>query len=131
MGNTGRTLLQQKATCSINFEQQNYTIITSQCKGPNYNKTSCCEGFKQFACPFVDQINDLKTTCADSLFSYINLYGKYPPGLFANMCSGKEGVDCEGVDTPPKPQTGTGLENTPILLMIVASLIISMSRMMF
>lgn len=32
------------------------------------------------------------------MFSYINLYGKYPPGLFANECKeGKEGLDCSTV----------------------------------
>lgn len=34
------------------------------------------------------------------MFSYINIYGKYPPGLFANECKeGKEGLDCSTV--PP------------------------------
>ncbi|MFQ6650378.1 hypothetical protein Gotur_022778 [Gossypium turneri] len=29
------------------------------------------------------------------MFSYINLYGKYPPGLFASECrEGKEGLAC-------------------------------------
>ncbi|KAG9138421.1 hypothetical protein Leryth_012715 [Lithospermum erythrorhizon] len=92
-------MIPQTTGCSVNFENQNYTIITSQCKGPNYNKTTCCDAFKQFACPHADQISDMKTNCADTLFSYINLYGKYPPGLFANLCSDKDGgVNCDGVD---------------------------------
>ncbi|GAY37709.1 hypothetical protein CUMW_031130 [Citrus unshiu] len=29
------------------------------------------------------------------MFSYINLYGKYPPGLFASEClKGKRGLEC-------------------------------------
>lgn len=29
------------------------------------------------------------------MFSYINLYGKYPPGLFASECRDKkEGLEC-------------------------------------
>ncbi|KAH0436143.1 hypothetical protein IEQ34_026463 [Dendrobium chrysotoxum] len=42
-----------------------------------------------------DQLNDLTNDCATTMFSYINLYGKYPPGLFAYECrEGKEGLDC-------------------------------------
>ncbi|KAK3006004.1 hypothetical protein RJ639_016019 [Escallonia herrerae] len=117
-GITGRSLLQQKAgmlfiqewdalvvgyncdgkkkACPVNFENQNYTIMTSQCKGPNYQARSCCGAFKQLACPFSQQINDLKNDCASTLFSYINLYGKYPPGLFASLCrEDQDGIDCE------------------------------------
>ncbi|AES75116.1 GPI-anchored lorelei-like protein [Medicago truncatula] len=95
---SGRALLQAKKPCGINFETQNYTILTSQCKGPQYPPKVCCDAFKQFACPHVDEISDLTTDCSNVMFSYINLYGKYPPGLFANQCKeGKEGLDCENV----------------------------------
>ncbi|KAK5771978.1 hypothetical protein PVK06_048234 [Gossypium arboreum] len=41
------------------------------------------------------QINDFRTDCASTMFSYINLYGKYPPGLFAAECrEGKQGLKC-------------------------------------
>ncbi|CAK9177592.1 unnamed protein product [Ilex paraguariensis] len=84
------------SSCPVNFENQNYTIITSQCKGPQYNAKVCCDAFKQLSCPYSEQINDLKTDCASTLFSYINLYGKYPPGLFSSLCrDGKDGLDCE------------------------------------
>lgn len=40
----------------------------------------------------------MTTDCASVMFSYINIYGKYPPGLFANQCKeGKEGLDCSQV----------------------------------
>ncbi|XP_059650939.1 GPI-anchored protein LLG3-like [Cornus florida] len=95
-GSTSRTLLQAKAACSVDFEIQNYTIITSQCKGPPYSPKPCCEGFKQFACPFTDQINDGKSNCASTMFSYIHVYGRYPPGLFASLCKeGMEGLSCK------------------------------------
>nr|ADE76088.1 unknown [Picea sitchensis] len=30
------------------------------------------------------------------MFSYINVYGKYPPGLFSSFCQGdKNGLPCE------------------------------------
>ncbi|KAM6551418.1 hypothetical protein CsatB_001226 [Cannabis sativa] len=97
-GSTSRALLQAKKTCAINFESQNYTIITSMCKGPQYPPQSCCSAFKEFACPFADAINDEQSDCASTMFSYINLYGKYPPGLFALQCrEGKEGLDCTDV----------------------------------
>ncbi|KAF3501649.1 hypothetical protein F2Q69_00043814 [Brassica cretica] len=74
----------------------NYTIITSQCKGPKYPPKKCCSAFKEFACPYADQLNDLRNDCATTMFSYINLYGKYPPGLFANSCQEKGGLKCPG-----------------------------------
>ncbi|VYS70515.1 unnamed protein product [Arabidopsis thaliana] len=94
----------RKATCPVNFEFMNYTIITSKCKGPKYPPKECCGAFKDFACPYTDQLNDLSSDCATTMFSYINLYGKYPPGLFANQCKeGKEGLECPaGSQLPPE-----------------------------
>ena len=84
------------AACRVNFENfKNYTILTSQCKGPKYSPKVCCESFKQFACPFAEEISDLTTDCANVMFSCINRHGKYPPGLFAKNCKeGEEGLDC-------------------------------------
>ncbi|KAB1994953.1 hypothetical protein ES319_D13G130000v1 [Gossypium barbadense] len=83
------------SACPIEFEFLNYTIITSECKGPKYPANRCCAAFKKFACPYAKQINDLTTDCASTMFSYINLYGKYPPGLFAAECrEGKRGLKC-------------------------------------
>ncbi|XWS64486.1 hypothetical protein CRYUN_Cryun05aG0007900 [Craigia yunnanensis] len=108
LGSTSRNLLQMKKACPINFEFQNYTIITSQCKGPQYPADCCCAAFKKFACPFAKQINDLTTDCASTMFSYINLYGKYPPGLFANECrEGKGGLKC-----PASPPVVSATANT-------------------
>ncbi|EOA31914.1 hypothetical protein CARUB_v10015143mg [Capsella rubella] len=95
---TSRTLLQARTTCKEDFASKNYTIITSKCKGPNYPAAVCCSAFKDFACPFAEAINDEKSDCASTMFSYINIYGRYPPGIFANMCKeGKEGLDCTDV----------------------------------
>ncbi|KAL3631547.1 hypothetical protein CASFOL_024531 [Castilleja foliolosa] len=110
-GLVGRALLQQKSTCTVDFENMNYTVVTSQCKGPNYTPERCCEPLKQLVCPIKDEFNDLKTNCADTFFSYLNLYGKYPPGLFAALCKeGEQGLDCQGVPDPPPPnQSGAHL----------------------
>ncbi|EPS72802.1 hypothetical protein M569_01956, partial [Genlisea aurea] len=90
-----RRLLQIKKKCPVNFEFLDYSVITSQCKGPQYPPSSCCSAFKRFACPFVDSLNDLTNNCASTMFSYINLYGKYPPGLFASECrEGPSGLSC-------------------------------------
>ena len=79
----------------MNFEFMNYTIITSKCKGPQYPAKFCCEALKEFACPYAEELNDLTNDCASTMFSYINLYGRYPPGLFASECrEGKEGLSC-------------------------------------
>uniref|UniRef100_A0A803QA55 CRAL-TRIO domain-containing protein n=1 Tax=Cannabis sativa TaxID=3483 RepID=A0A803QA55_CANSA len=97
---SGRNLLQAKQGCPVNFEFMNYTIITSQCKGPHYPAKQCCESFKEFACPYADMINELKNDCASTMFSYINLYGRYPPGLFSSECrEGKQGLECPAL--PP------------------------------
>ncbi|XP_022748939.1 GPI-anchored protein LLG2-like [Durio zibethinus] len=114
-GTTGRNLLQAKKACSEDFEHKNYTILTSKCKGPLYPTKGCCDALKEFACPFADKLNDLTTDCASTMFSYINLYGKYPPGLFANMCrEGKEGLECP-------EQTASGLTITKPSLLILTS----------
>ncbi|KAJ6332484.1 hypothetical protein OIU77_008541 [Salix suchowensis] len=119
---TGRNLLQTKKDCPVNFEFQNYTIITSQCKGPQYPPSSCCGSFKEFACPFVDEINDLTNDCSSIMFSYINLNGNYPPGLFANLCrDGKLGLECPA--SPPSElaydKNGSQIMHDPPLLLIL------------
>ncbi|KAL7217660.1 hypothetical protein ACSBR2_010993 [Camellia fascicularis] len=81
------------AACPVNLEFLNYTIITSQCKGPQYTANSCCPAFKEFACPYVDVLNDLSNNCAETTFSYINLKGNNSAGLFASLCQdGKQGL---------------------------------------
>ncbi|KAL6521742.1 GPI-anchored protein llg1 [Orobanche gracilis] len=98
---TERRLLQAKKPCPVDFEYQNYSIITSKCRGPEYQVIPCCSAFKEFACPFVDDLDDLTNDCASRMFSYINLNGQYPPGLFASLCrEGMEGLACP---EPPPP----------------------------
>ncbi|CAI0461008.1 unnamed protein product [Linum tenue] len=53
-----------------------YTILTTQCKGPLYPKDQCCNALKLFACPYTNEINDASTNCAQTMFSYINLQGR-------------------------------------------------------
>ncbi|XP_074556318.1 GPI-anchored protein LLG1-like [Curcuma longa] len=94
-GSGMRSLLQAKTSCPVNFEFMNYTIITNRCKGPRYPADQCCGAFKDFACPYAAEINDMTNDCASTMFSYINLYGKYPPGLFSSECrEGKLGLAC-------------------------------------
>ncbi|XP_052207284.1 GPI-anchored protein LLG1 isoform X6 [Diospyros lotus] len=100
----GRNLLQAKKACPVNFEFLNYTIITSKCKGPRYPADMCCAALAEFACPYADELNDLSNDCASTMFSYINLYGKYPPGLFANECKGdKKGLPCPASSPAESP----------------------------
>ncbi|CAH9064039.1 unnamed protein product [Cuscuta epithymum] len=96
---TGRSLLQIPKECPISFEFKNYTIISSQCKGPNYPAKQCCDAFVEFACPFVQYLNNF-TECSKSMFDYLNLKAHYPTGLFSSLCKGdKEGLPC--LATPP------------------------------
>ncbi|XVF66839.1 hypothetical protein PTKIN_Ptkin10aG0070300 [Pterospermum kingtungense] len=110
------------AGCTEDFEHKNYTILSSRCKGPQYTVKACCGALKEFVCPFVDKVNDRTTDCADTMFSYINLYGKYPPGLFANMCrEGNLGLECPAEG----PSTSSGLPLTePTLLILTSALLL-------
>ena len=90
----------------MDFESQNYTIITSRCKGPQSPPTECCAAFKEFACPFAAYINNQSTNCADTMLTYINVHGSYPAGLFDECLVGMEGVSCEAI-----PVIETGMSN--------------------
>lgn len=116
-GSTGRSLLQATKSCPVNFEFQNYTIITSKCKGPKFPASQCCPALKEFACPFNTYINDESNDCASTMFSYINLYGKYPPGLFSSECrEGKQGLYC--ADVPQRDAaTSNGGQHTQSCLL--------------
>ncbi|WZZ09854.1 hypothetical protein YC2023_095775 [Brassica napus] len=95
---TSRALLRAKKPCKEDFASKDYTIITSRCKGPKYQAKACCSAFKDFACPYAEIISDETTLCAADMFCYIEIYGRYPLGIFANMCKeGKEGLDCTNV----------------------------------
>lgn len=108
----GRNLLQAKKPCPVNFEFQNYSIITDQCKGPQYLPNPCCGSFKEFACPYAEDLNDLSNDCASTMFSYINLYGKYPPGLFASFCrEGKQGLECPALSPSESANDASGVHN--------------------
>ncbi|KAG8386563.1 hypothetical protein BUALT_Bualt03G0161300 [Buddleja alternifolia] len=130
-----RRLLQAKKPCPVNFEFQNYTIITSRCKGPAYPPQLCCSALKDFACPYVDELNDLTNDCASTMFSYINLYGKYPPGLFASECrEGKLGLECPALP-PSSSQSERANSNSgaqiicdllPVLLLTMASVVLTL-----
>ncbi|XP_037418583.1 GPI-anchored protein LLG1-like isoform X2 [Triticum dicoccoides] len=124
-GSTGRrSLLQTKRDCPMDFESQNYTIITSRCKGPQSPPTECCDAFKKFACPFASYINNQSTNCASTMISYINFQGSYPAGMFSAECfKGKEGVSCEGVpgvDTavPSSGRRAQGSSRHPLVTLL-------------
>ncbi|XP_057473350.1 GPI-anchored protein LLG3-like isoform X1 [Actinidia eriantha] len=126
-GSMGRTLLQAKTACTEDFESKNYTIITSQCKGPKYQATSCCAALKKFACPFSDKINDLNTDCAPTMFSYINSFGNYPPALFASLCTeGKEGLSCTDDEVNAGKPNGVPprFSQSPMLMLTTAGFLI-------
>ncbi|KAJ8423782.1 hypothetical protein Cgig2_018441 [Carnegiea gigantea] len=107
------------SACPVSFENLNYTIITSRCKGPKYPPKECCNAFKDFACPYADELNDPQNNCATTMFSYINLYGKYPPGLFANECrDSKRGLECTDAQAnPPKPYSAAPSRRLPLLIL--------------
>jgi len=129
-GSTGRSLLQAKQSCPMNFEFQNYTIITSKCKGPKFPPTACCGAFKEFACPFTTYINDESNDCASTMFSYINLYGKYPPGLFAQECQeGKLGLSCDGV--PQQKVTTSGGQRARSSSLALITLVCGLVSLLF
>ncbi|XP_047937823.1 GPI-anchored protein LLG1-like [Salvia hispanica] len=123
-----RRLLQAKKSCPVNFEFQNYTIITSKCKGPKYPPSLCCSALKEFACPYADELNDLSNDCASTMFSYINLSGKYPPGLFASECrEDKLGLVCDASgpgSAQEKSEVNSGVQIEYKLLPVTALLLV-------
>ncbi|KAL6275423.1 hypothetical protein ACE6H2_019024 [Prunus campanulata] len=125
----GRNLLQAKKGCPVNFEFLNYTVIISRCKGPQYPAAQCCAAFKELACPYTDVLNDLTNECASIMFSYINLYGNYPPGLFANEChDGKEGLLCPALPPSTLADDVNGVHTTcnqsPLLMLTAGFLVL-------
>ncbi|KAL3851075.1 hypothetical protein ACJIZ3_012957 [Penstemon smallii] len=116
-----RRLLQVKKPCPISFEFQNYNVITSRCRGPDYPANMCCSALKEFACPFADELNDLSNDCASSMFSYINLAGKYPPGLFSSECrDSKVGLECPTPAPAPAAHTNSATRKICQLLLLIA-----------
>ena len=122
------------AACPVNFEFQNYTVITSQCKGPRYLPKPCCDSFKEFACPYSEELNDLSNNCASTMFSYINVYGKYPPGLFSSFCrEGKEGLDCTEYFKEDSANDASGVHNIGNrfqLIMLTAACLVALFQML-
>lgn len=119
----------------MSFEFENYTIITSQCKGPNYPAGPCCKAFKEFACPFVDELNDISNICSETMFSYITLIGNYTADLFGSICvEGKDGLDCSEF-LPPEPDdttSGAGAtHNTHQLLVFTTSFLVPLLSMLW
>ncbi|KAL7248972.1 hypothetical protein ACSBR1_011192 [Camellia fascicularis] len=125
----GRNLLQAKTVCPVHFEILNYTIITSQCKGPQYTSNTCCPAFKEFACPYADALNDLSNNCVTVMFSYIELYGKYPVGLFGTLCrDDKQGLACPATAPTPTQLTnsssGSQIIRNPSLLLVLTTVLL-------
>ncbi|KAL7217659.1 hypothetical protein ACSBR2_010992 [Camellia fascicularis] len=127
----GRNLLQAKTVCPVHFEILNYTIITSQCKGPQYTSNTCCPAFKEFACPYADALNDLSNNCVTVMFSYIELYGKYPVGLFGTLCrDDKQGLACPATAPTPTPtqltnsSSGSQIIRNPSLLLVLTTVLL-------
>uniref|UniRef100_A0A2P2PW98 GPI-anchored protein LLG1-like domain-containing protein n=1 Tax=Rhizophora mucronata TaxID=61149 RepID=A0A2P2PW98_RHIMU len=107
-----------------------YSIITKKCKGPTYPAEQCCTALKEFACPVRDAINDMESDCASTMFSYINLYGKYPPGLFANECKeDKNGLDCEQLEK--RSSSGVDIATTPSSALMLATAILALFVQIF
>ncbi|WCJ30742.1 GPI-anchored protein LORELEI [Euphorbia peplus] len=98
-GRPGRNLFQKSyKVCKVKFARLDYHILTRRCRGPLYPPKQCCSAFLKFACPFADQVNDMTTDCAETMFTYIDLHGKYPMGLFYDICKDQgdaEGLACE------------------------------------
>ncbi|KAE8099139.1 hypothetical protein FH972_017143 [Carpinus fangiana] len=85
------TTLRPTPTANVDFVSKNYTILTSRCKGPRFPPLACCNALKDFTCTYADASNDMTADCTAIMFSYMDLYGGYPPGLLANKCS--EGIE--------------------------------------
>jgi hypothetical protein len=64
------------------------------------------------------------------MFSYINLYGKYPPGLFAHECrEGKLGLSCDGV--PQREVVASGGQRAQGSLLALITLVCGLVALLF
>merc|ERR1712137_534601 len=106
-------------------------LVLSFSSPPQWPSQACCHAFKEFACPFADALNDEQSDCATTMFSYINLYGKYPPGLFALQCKeGKEGLDCTDIVAANQKNAGARRSITPATaLILLIALLASVCRL--
>ncbi|MCD7467517.1 hypothetical protein HAX54_004990 [Datura stramonium] len=134
---TGRNLLQlqEEKACPVSFKFQNYTIITSRCKPPEYPEKQCCDAFLQFACPFVEILNNSSNNCLKPMFNYINDRGNYPEGLFA-MCKGtKEGLICPALaplqSTDDTNSSQINCKLSPVLMIATAFMGVLMLVLLF
>ncbi|ESQ45781.1 hypothetical protein EUTSA_v10011146mg [Eutrema salsugineum] len=87
---TGRSLLHAKKKCEVNFEYMNYMAMTKRCKSLAFPAKECCSAFKEFACPYANQINDMNNDCAKTMCKEM-----------------KDGLFC-----PPRPLSSPSLINT-------------------
>ncbi|KAJ7558198.1 hypothetical protein O6H91_04G027900 [Diphasiastrum complanatum] len=118
---SARHLLQAKIPCPIDMANLNYTPCISICKAPNFPKVPCCEGFKAVVCPIVLYFNNASTDCPDEFFSYLNLYGSFPGGLFNDYCvEGVQGLACPLV---PAPSPSHGVQKSRLSATYLLSLI--------
>ncbi|KAL1566932.1 GPI-anchored protein LLG1-like [Salvia divinorum] len=120
----GRSLLQILKPCPVDIEHQNYTILTSKCKGPDYPADLCCPAYKELACPIVDELSDGSNDCSDKFFSYISTAGQYPPFLFSSICrEGKDGLFCS-LPPPSSPSNAAApvALGYPILVVLLFAL---------
>lgn len=116
------------AGCPMSFEFLNYTIITSKCKGPLYSPKLCCSALIEFSCPYVEFLNDMTNDCASTMFSYINLYGKYPPGLFSSACrEGDRGLSCPPLPPLSNSNSARLLKRPSLAFVFVFGLVLLMS----
>ncbi|XP_010448269.1 PREDICTED: GPI-anchored protein LORELEI-like [Camelina sativa] len=121
---SGRNLLNAKKKCEVNFEYMDYKVLTRRCKGPAFPAKECCLAFKDFACRYAIEINDMNSDCAQTMFSYMNIYGNYPPGLFANECrERKDGLVCPipPFYSPNLKASSTADSNPPHLITLLIS----------
>ncbi|CAN4116830.1 unnamed protein product [Withania somnifera] len=109
----GRGLLESffvKDYCPVDFSKEDYTPLTSTCKGPYYNPLVCCNGFKQIACKYTELINNVENGCATGLFFFMGKQGGYPNDLFNQICKGdKEGLSCKNQRANGRPNGNRGL----------------------
>lgn len=103
-----------------------YKVMTRRCKGPAFPAEECCSAFKEFACPYVNQINDMNSDCAKTMFSYLNIYGNYPPGLFANECKEtKVGLICHSPPLNSPNASNAADSTTPRFITLLISTVLA------
>lgn len=104
----------------MDFKSANYTVVTSRCKSLLYQRSLCCTALREFGSPYAKYIYDPSSSCASIMFSYLSIYGKYPPGLFSSTCC-DDIKDAQEMELGQEASLGAAGVSAPVVVVILTT----------